>query len=89
MQAVADKLKLLRDVDKQNVTDATTDVERFRNVNAKPYDLEIGQHVFVSQLLKSSKTRYKNHQLHDSAVLFYMICKAISSHCNIFIAANF
>jgi hypothetical protein len=35
--------------------------ERVRNVNATPYDFPIGQRVFVSQLLESSKIKNKCH----------------------------
>jgi hypothetical protein len=51
----------LREIVKQNVEDARQDTERVRNVNAKPHDFQIGQRVFVSQLLESSKIKNKRH----------------------------
>jgi hypothetical protein len=61
LQGIAERLRILREIVKQNVEDARQNTERVRNVNAKPHDFQIGQRVFVSQLLESSKIKNKRH----------------------------
>jgi hypothetical protein len=64
LQAIADRLQVLRDIVKQNINDAKSDMERVRNANTKPHDFEVGQRVFVSHLLESNKIRNKHNQLY-------------------------
>jgi hypothetical protein len=61
LQGIAERLRILREIVKQNVVDARQNTEQVRNVNAKPHDFQIGQRVFVSQLLESSKIKNKRH----------------------------
>jgi hypothetical protein len=61
LQGIAEQLRILREIVKQNVEDARRDTERVRNVNATPHDFQIGQRVLVSQFLESSKMKNKRH----------------------------
>jgi hypothetical protein len=60
LQGIAERLRILREIVKQNVEDARRDTDRVRNVKARPHDFQIGR-VFVSQLLESSKIKNKRH----------------------------
>jgi hypothetical protein len=61
LQGIAERLSVLRELVKQNLEDARRDTERVRNAKAVPHDFQIGQRVFVAQVLESSKLKNLRH----------------------------
>jgi hypothetical protein len=57
LQGIAERLSVLRELVKQNLEDARRDTERVRNAKAVPHDFQIGQRVFVAQVLESSRIK--------------------------------
>jgi hypothetical protein len=45
----------------QNVKDARANTKRIKNVNAKPHDFQVGDRVFISSELDSSRLFNKKH----------------------------
>jgi hypothetical protein len=45
----------------QNIKDARANTERIKNVNAKPQDFQVGDRVFISSELDSSRLSNRKH----------------------------
>ena len=61
LKSLADRMAILRDIIHENIKDARANTERVKNANARPHNFEIGQRVFVSQELESSKIHNRKH----------------------------
>jgi hypothetical protein len=55
LQPLAQRQEIVRDIIMQNIKDARANTERFKNVNAKPHDFQVGDRVFISSELYSSR----------------------------------
>jgi hypothetical protein len=61
LQPLAQRLEIVRDIIMQNIKDARANTERIKNVNAKPHDFQVGDRVFISSELDSSRLSNKKH----------------------------
>jgi hypothetical protein len=55
IESLAKRLEIVRDIVHQNIRDARANTERIKNVNAKPHDFRVGDRVFVSAEMDSSR----------------------------------
>jgi len=61
LQDIADKFKMMRDIVYKNIMDARLDNERIQNADRKMADFSLGDRVFISQVLQSSKITNPKH----------------------------
>jgi hypothetical protein len=61
LESLARRLEIFRDVEHQNIREARANTERIKNVNAKPHDFQVGDRVFVSAEMDSSRIMNRKH----------------------------
>jgi hypothetical protein len=61
LESLAKRLEIVRDIVHQNIRDARANTERIKNVNAKPHDFQVGDRVFVSAEMDSSRLTNRKH----------------------------
>jgi hypothetical protein len=61
LESLAKRLEIIRDIVHQNIREARANTERINNVNAKPHDFQVGDRVFVSAEMDSSRITNRKH----------------------------
>jgi hypothetical protein len=61
LESLAKRLEIIRDIMHQNIREARANTERIMNVNAKPHDFQVGDRVFVSAEMDSSRITNRKH----------------------------
>jgi hypothetical protein len=61
LESLAKRLEIIRDIVHQNIREARANTERIKNVNAKPHDFQVGDRVFVSAEMDSSRITNRKH----------------------------
>jgi hypothetical protein len=61
LQPLAQRLEMARDIIMQNIKDAGANRERIKSVNAQPHDFQVGDRVFISSELDSSRLSNRKH----------------------------
>jgi hypothetical protein len=61
LESLARRLEIIRDEVHQNIREARANTERIKNVNAKPHDFQVGDRVFVSAEMDSSRITNRKH----------------------------
>jgi hypothetical protein len=61
LDSLAKRLEIIRDVVHQNIREARVNTVRIKNVNAKPHDFQVGDRVFVSADMDSSRITNRKH----------------------------
>jgi hypothetical protein len=61
LESLAKRLEIIRDIVHQNIREARATTERIKNVNAKPHDFQVGDRVFVSAEMDSSRISNRKH----------------------------
>jgi hypothetical protein len=61
LESLAMRLEIIRGIVHQNIREARANTERIKNVNAKPHDFQVGDRVFVSAEIDSSRITNRKH----------------------------
>jgi hypothetical protein len=61
LESLAKILEIIRDIVHQNIREARANTERIKNVNARPHDFQVGDRVFVSAEMDSSRITSRKH----------------------------
>ena len=61
LESLAKRLEIMRDIVHQSIREARATTERIKNVNAKPHDFQVGDRVFVSAEMNSSRLTNRKH----------------------------
>jgi hypothetical protein len=61
LESIAKRLEIIRDIVHQNIREARANTERDKNVNAKLHDFQVGDRVFVSVEMDSSRITNRKH----------------------------
>jgi hypothetical protein len=61
LEPLAKRLEIIRDIVHQNIREARANTERIKNVDAKPHDFQVGDRVFVSAEMDSSRITNRKH----------------------------
>jgi hypothetical protein len=75
LQALAQRMKIVREIVDQNVKDARTTVERIRNVGTKPHAFQEGDRVFISSELDRNHAFNAKHSKKFSGPYFILELK--------------
>jgi hypothetical protein len=61
LRDLAHRMKIVREIVAQNIRDAKKNMERVRNVGAKPHSFQEGDRVFVSSQLDQNRAANQKH----------------------------
>jgi hypothetical protein len=73
LQALAQRMKIVREIVDQNVKDARATMERVRNVDAKPHDFHEGDRVFIASELDRNRAFNAKHSKKFSGPYFILV----------------